>query len=58
MSFNSFDTRFEKEYELAHGGQVRFKGDEVQSVQPAYENTLITLKNGKSYLLKYRDYGV
>ena len=48
-----------KTYTLAKGGWVRFDWDkDVQAVCPMYENTLVTLNNGISYLLKGRDYGV
>lgn len=48
----------ENGYTLARGGWVRFKADEIQSVTPKYENTIIVLRNGMIYLLKGRGFGV
>jgi len=47
------------EYILAKGGWVQFDWEkDVQSVRPQYEDTVVTLTNGVSYLLKGRKYGV
>jgi len=44
-----------KDYPLYNGGYVRFNWEkDVQSVRPWYENTVITLTNGKEYALKGR----
>lgn len=43
---------------LTNGGWVEFDGDEVQSVQPHYEDTIVVLKNGTKYLLHGRNYDV
>ncbi len=46
-------------YELSRGGWVRFDWDnDVQAVRPKWEDTLVTLNNGMSYLLRGRGYGV
>ena len=55
-AFDKFSEGY-SEYELARGGFVRIKKDDLQSVAPKYESTIITLKNGQCYLLKGRDYG-
>lgn len=47
-----------REYSLARGGWVKIDWQDVQSVQPHYEDTVIVLKNGVRYLLKGRNYGV
>ena len=47
------------EYILARGGWVRFDWDkDIQAVRPLFENTLVTLVSGVSYLLSGRVYGV
>ena len=47
------------EYILARGGWVRFDWDiDIKSVRSLHENTVITLRNGMSYLLRGRGYGV
>ncbi len=50
----------EKRYTLKNGnGWVKFDwSKDVQSVQPNYENTYVVLRNGQSYLLQGRGYGV
>jgi hypothetical protein len=46
-------------YTLAKGGWVKFDWEQdVQSVQPHYEDTIVVLKNGIKYLLRGRSYGV
>ena len=47
------------EYKLARGGWVKFDWEkDIQAVRPLYENTMVTLMNGVSYLLEGRRYGV
>lgn len=62
MSLNNlgkyFGYRGRSSYKLARGGVVEFGFDEVMAVEPNYENTLVTLKNGTRWLLAGRDYGV
>ena len=49
----------ETSYELSRGGWVKFDWEkDVQAVRPKYEDTLVTLRNGASYLLRGRIYGV
>ncbi len=54
----------ERQYSLAsmvpyHGGWVRFDWEkDVQSARPSGADTVVTLRNGKSYLLLGRGYGV
>jgi hypothetical protein len=43
---------------LAGGGTVEFDADDVMAIQPHYENTLVTLKNGTKWMLVGRNYGV
>lgn len=48
-----------QKYELYNGGWVQFNWkNDVQSVRPWYENTVVTLNNGKQYALRGRSYGV
>jgi hypothetical protein len=48
-----------RQYTLARGGWAKFDWEEdVQSVQPLYENTIVVLKNGITYVLAGRSYGV
>ena len=48
-----------REYELSRGGWVKFDWDrDVQAVRPKWEDTLVTLYSGMSYLLRGRSYGV
>jgi len=59
--FDNFNQN-EREYKLAGGlydsGFVRFSSNEIQSVGPMYDGTMVTLKSGKTYILKGRNYGV
>lgn len=55
----------EQKYDLAtigtpgKGGWVQFDWDkDLQSVRPHYEDTIVILRNGRSYLLAGRRYGV
>jgi len=48
-----------RQYSLAKGGWVKFDWEkDVQSLQPHYEDTIVVLNNGVTYLLKGRGYGV
>lgn len=48
-----------REYPLYNGGYVKFNWQtDIQSVRPWYENTIVTLVNGKEYALSGRNYGV
>lgn len=41
-----------EKYELAGGGWVRFRLEDVQSVRPHYDDTAVTLTNGQTYILR------
>lgn len=45
-------------YETANGGVVKINGKDIESIQPAYDDTKIVLKNGNVYILRGRGYGV
>jgi hypothetical protein len=52
-------SKVKTQYELKRGGWVKFDMEsEVQSIQPKYEDTIVVLNNGVSYLLRGRNYGV
>lgn len=52
------NTYCKTKYQLSRGGWAEFAWEDVQACRPHYENTVVTLSNGVSYLLKGREYGV
>lgn len=45
-------------YKLSRGGEVTFHWKDLMAVEPNYENTVVTLKNGTKWSLSGRNYGV